>query len=416
MADESPAHESPARITRVRLKNYKSIVECDVELRPLTILVGPNGSGKSNFVDALRFVSEALTVGLEQAVRNRGNLDSILSRYRPDGEDSISIDIELDLESIGAARYAFELAVEQKRGFSIRQERLDLPEVKVDAVQHLYWAREHGVTIWTSDPSLGTDALGSDKLFIPHFADRSEPRSAYDFLSSMMLYNPVPDAMRNPKRQLNARRLEPDGYNIAGIFRAIQEGDKELLWRITSYLGRVLPQLETVTAEQLHGFDAVFFKLRPGDHEPSHEFAAYEMSDGTLRALAVLVALFQSRIGGEPGVSLVGIEEPETGLHPAAARIILSAMQDASYTTQVLATTHSADMLTMGDVDLDSLLAVSAEDGVTRIGPIDEVSRSAVKDHLYTVGELLQADQLRPDGVAPSYAEDTSPTPVAGGS
>jgi predicted ATPase len=70
------ADESPARITRVVLKNYTSIVSCDVELRPLTILVGPNGSGKSNFVDALRFVSEALTVGLDQAVRNRGNMST----------------------------------------------------------------------------------------------------------------------------------------------------------------------------------------------------------------------------------------------------------------------------------------------------------------------------------------------------
>src|SRR5262245_53348856 len=73
------AAESLARITRVVLKNYKSIVHCDVELKPLTILVGPNGSGKSAFLDALRFVSEALTVGLEQAVYNRGNVAKLVS-------------------------------------------------------------------------------------------------------------------------------------------------------------------------------------------------------------------------------------------------------------------------------------------------------------------------------------------------
>src|SRR5437667_6475053 len=78
----SMATEPASRITRVILKNYKSIVACDVELRPLTILVGPNGSGKSNFLDALRFVSEALTNGLDQAVSSRGGIDSILSRAR----------------------------------------------------------------------------------------------------------------------------------------------------------------------------------------------------------------------------------------------------------------------------------------------------------------------------------------------
>lgn len=77
------ADESPARITRVILKNYKSIVHCDVELKPLTILVGPNGSGKSNFLDALSFVKQALVLGLDQAVRNRGNAFHILSEVRP---------------------------------------------------------------------------------------------------------------------------------------------------------------------------------------------------------------------------------------------------------------------------------------------------------------------------------------------
>ena len=46
-------------LTRVRLRNYKSIAACDVSPAPLSFLVGPNGSGKSNFLDALRFVAEA---------------------------------------------------------------------------------------------------------------------------------------------------------------------------------------------------------------------------------------------------------------------------------------------------------------------------------------------------------------------
>ncbi|WP_343414230.1 AAA family ATPase [Candidatus Amarolinea dominans] len=47
-------------LRRVVLQNYKSIAGCDVQLGPLTFLVGPNGAGKSNFLDALRFVADAL--------------------------------------------------------------------------------------------------------------------------------------------------------------------------------------------------------------------------------------------------------------------------------------------------------------------------------------------------------------------
>lgn len=46
---ETPAEDGAATgavpfIGRLRLKNYKSIAQCDVSLGPLTILVGPNGT------------------------------------------------------------------------------------------------------------------------------------------------------------------------------------------------------------------------------------------------------------------------------------------------------------------------------------------------------------------------------------
>lgn len=92
----------------------------------------------------------------------------------------------------------------------------------------------------------------------------------------------------------------------------------------------------------------------------------------------------------------MAIEEPETGLHPAAADVLFNALVDASVTTQVLVTTHSADLLQSSDLDPESLLAVVAEDGVTRIGPIDDSGRSVLRDRLFTAGELLQMKQLRP--------------------
>ena len=67
-------------LTRVVLENYKSIAHGDVRLGPLNYLVGPNGAGKSNFLDALRFVADALTHSVEQALCARGGrrLDLLL--------------------------------------------------------------------------------------------------------------------------------------------------------------------------------------------------------------------------------------------------------------------------------------------------------------------------------------------------
>ena len=67
-------------ITRVVLRNYKSIGYCNVRLGPLTYLVGANGSGKSNFLDALRFVSDSLRTTLDHALRERGGIGEVRRR------------------------------------------------------------------------------------------------------------------------------------------------------------------------------------------------------------------------------------------------------------------------------------------------------------------------------------------------
>ncbi len=67
-------------LTKVVLRNYKSIAACDVQLCPLVFLVGPNGAGKSNFLDALRFVADALRTSLDHALRDRGGIKEVRRR------------------------------------------------------------------------------------------------------------------------------------------------------------------------------------------------------------------------------------------------------------------------------------------------------------------------------------------------
>jgi predicted ATPase len=120
---------------------------------------------------------------------------------------------------------------------------------------------------------------------------------------------------------------------------------------------------------------------------------ANNVSDGTLRALGTLVAVAQLADGGIP-VRLVGIEEPETALQPAAAGVLMDALREAAVHTQVVVTTHSPDQL---DPETDRLPVVQARGGETEIGPIDPASRQAIKEHLDSPGGLLRMDQLQPD-------------------
>jgi predicted ATPase len=121
------------------------------------------------------------------------------------------------------------------------------------------------------------------------------------------------------------------------------------------------------------------------------------MSDGTLRALGVLTALFQSSNGQRKKVPFVGIEEPEVAVHPGAAGVIRDGLRAASKITQIAVTSHSPDLLDDKDIGDESILAVVNKNGETKIAPPDQAGRSAIRDRLYTVGELLRLNQLEPD-------------------
>lgn len=73
------------------------------------------------------------------------------------------------------------------------------------------------------------------------------------------------------------------------------------------------------------------------------------MSDGTLRALGILAAIFQGSNGTR--VPLVAIEEPEVALHPAAAGVLLDGLRETSQFTQLLVTSHSPDVLDDESID-----------------------------------------------------------------
>ena len=95
-------------ITAIEVSNYRSLgSDLRVELGALTALVGPNGAGKSNLADVFRFLSEALTVGLEAAIARRHGIDAIRqwSSGRP---FNLSIHADLSEETF-SGRYGFTL-------------------------------------------------------------------------------------------------------------------------------------------------------------------------------------------------------------------------------------------------------------------------------------------------------------------
>jgi predicted ATPase len=192
--------------------------------------------------------------------------------------------------------------------------------------------------------------------------------------------------------------LARDGRNLAAVVRELGRFDGgRVLTTISEHLQAVVPGVLGVEHKTLGPKETIEFRQQvAGDTSPWRFFAS-EMSDGTLRSLGILVAAFQAALNGQRRVSLVGIEGPEMALHPGAADVIADVLLLASEQVQVIATTHSPDLLNHKAIRDDHLLAVTAEGGTTILGPLEPGTRSVLEERLYGAGELLSQGPLEPD-------------------
>jgi predicted ATPase len=216
----------------------------------------------------------------------------------------------------------------------------------------------------------------------------------------MGFYNLNPDRIRDLQPPDAGKLLTRDGGNLASVLAQLEARNPTTKQRLEEYLGKIVPGVRRVEHRVIGPKETLEFGQDIAGSEYPWRFLAANMSDGTLRALGILVALHQSGNSAGSYVPLVGIEEPELALHPAAAGVLIDSLRDASHTTQVIVTSHSPDLLDNPQLDTDALLAVVADEGTTTIGPLDEAGRSALRDRLYTAGELLRLNQLAPDPAA----------------
>ncbi len=378
------------RLTRVRLRNYRSIRSCDVELGALTCLVGPNGSGKSSFLDALQLVGQGLRGDLVGAIGERGGVGQLLSRGAPD--DAL-IEIVLDGRCPGERfRYEVHLAPTEDGSYRIDREWCGVwPDD---------WLEEDGPAAEFRSDHVSEHELTAEpsrRLYLPSavgFSEFSPYSQVLELLGRFETFSINPDVVRAPQRQLPGDRLLRDGANLALVLRELErtEGGRSVIGRVVDYLSLIVPDLVGLRRLQAGPWETLEFLVRQeGDGGGHWTFPALSVSDGTLRAAGVLLALFGS---GQPAP--LGIEEPENALNPAASGILLDALRDAAEQRQVIITTHSPDLVDSDLLGPAELRAVRRVDGATVIDQVDDAARLALTEHLFTAGELLRVDQLQP--------------------
>ena len=293
----------------------------------------------------------------------------------------------IELENSGIADYSFEIAARQQGEFEVKRERCYVQRAILDE-PHVYELQDG---TFTQGLSYIRPKIESDRLALSVVSAVEEFRPVYDFLTNMRFYSLSPDRIRQLQDPDPGRVLVRDGSNAAAVLREIASQDRQTYDRVCRLLAKVVPGTSRAEYLSLGQKETLKFRQDVGDNHP-WSFEALNMSDGTLRALSILLAVYQ--VSRPP---FIAVEEPEATIHPAALDVIVDILKDGSEESQMLITTHSPDVLDNRRILDGELRLVLSERGQAVIRPISETTRDIIRDNLYSAGELLRMDQLEPE-------------------
>ena len=355
------------------------------ELDNPTFLVGQNGAGKSNFADVFAFLAEAMTSPLSAVLDRRRGMGAV--GYRDAARRGFNLGLRVELgnlnEVTSRAVYAFELRSAGSHGFRVHHEQC---VVELTDGSRNWFDRVHNGFRSSAD-SL-KPVLDASALALPLIAGDKRFYWVLRFLTNMQAYRIEPAVLRETQDPSGETRLRPDGSNTAAVLREIERESPGDWQKIRALLESVAPgTIDVRPKREGDKLSLEFAQKLAGSRQV--KFSAFNMSDGTLRALGLFAAVFQ-----QPRPSVLVIEEPEATIHPGALGAILDLLRHAGRFMQVVVTTHSPDVLDASWIEDRHLRMVDWEDGASHVAPVAESSRAALRERLMGAGELLRSNAL----------------------
>lgn len=354
---------NPEQLSRLKLEGYKSIKECDLELRELNVLIGPNGAGKSNFIGFFKLIQQALEGNLQRFISKNGGPDSFLHFGR---KKTPQLKAEVYFGNNGY-KFALEATNDNRMMFASED----------------FWWNVKGD--WNISAGHFESLVEREKKFtriyeytvpvmkkwrVYHFHDTSESA-----------------LVKQPHSIADNEYLRPDGKNLAAFLFRLKQHHPAAYDRIVKTIRLVAPFFGDFRLRKgVDNPDMIELEWSElGEDEP---FKAHHFSDGTLRFICLATVFLQPE-ELQPGTILV--DEPELGLHPYAIKILAALIRSASKTKQVIVSTQSVTLL--NEFDPENLIVADRKGGSS---VLRRIGKDELTDWLkeYTIGELWEKNIL----------------------
>ncbi|MGP3778321.1 AAA family ATPase [Halanaerobium saccharolyticum] len=399
-------------IKKIKVSNFKSFKELEIDLNQFNVLVGANAAGKSSFIQIFDFIRDIIKSGLSNAISMQGGVEYLRNINIGDQQplymeiifDRPNIQkIEKESENNILFREAYESRYQFKidfngEDFKVVEDQLTLKfkyyqikkqnrtaekkneEKEMGEIILTLLKENNGLEIKINKDTLKTDQIKVTKdNILPSFLEEIKlsdreliletpfafivERSIKEILGGISIYNINPLLSKKATPITGKAELEEDGENLAIVLKNIIE-DQAKARKFSNIVKDILPFVENIDIEKFAD-KSLLFKLKE-EYSKKDYIPASILSDGTISTIALIIALyFEDK-------KIAIIEEPERNIHPHLISKLVDMFIDASKKKQILITTHNPELIKY--IDLDDLFLVHRDqEGFSKISkPVEK--------------------------------------------
>jgi predicted ATPase len=393
------------KIRELNIQGFRSLKEVIWKPGDLNLVIGPNGSGKSNLLKALEMLSASARGILSDRVVREGGMESLV--WDGQAEEIIfhlivSRATEQSARSSKNFSYLLDLArLGNKSSYQIKKELLD-DEIRDPIHPHARIDRTPNSALAYGGDGEGNEASRNLDDLIPETESVvSDLRGSFvpsntvevqfqRFLSNWQIYQDFQTNADSPVRRSPVARPEktvtPGGENLIQVLHTLYTSSRDFKHDLDLAMRAAFGE----------DFEEIVFppdadqriQMRIRWKSLRMERSAVDLSDGTLRFLYLIAILANPN-----PPPLIAIDEPETGLHPSMLPIIAEYARNASIRSQVILTTHSAELLDAFSEYEPTVTTAKWADGQTNLAVLSGESLQYWLND-YTLGKLYRSGEL----------------------
>ncbi len=415
-------------IKKIKVKNFKSFNDLQVELGKFNMLIGANASGKSNFIQIFQFMRDIVNFGLDNAISMQGGVE-YLRNIKIGKTKNLLVNIvsghqfrrilrQQNKKLIGIKTYKmiYDFVLKPKRRgqryetvndrliqfcnfVKLKKLKTKVKEIKKYGKGKISYYLENGkLKVDLEIPSKVT--VDKNDILPLFFREEKYPSNTVLFetplvftlpalemaLSDISIYDFDPKLPKRSTPITGKAEFEEDGSNLSIVLKNILK-NKNNSRKLFNLISDLLPFVTELDIEKFAD-KSLLFKMRE-EYFGRQYLPASLISDGTINITALIIALFFGKN------QLTIIEEPERNIHPYLISRVVNMMKEASQKKQIIVTTHNPEMVKHAGLK-NILLIYRDKDGYSTISrPADKEKMKIFLEDKIGIDKLYVKDLLR---------------------